>query len=262
MNTQLNAALTSILLLAGSLTPSLASGVLFPPDNWPNEDWTVSNSGSALVEPTSLQGETWLRIARTADNSGSAQVTYTGVDNQLADFTGSVILGSGNNTNIYGFGVILRSRGQTFTQPDAYYLAITDAGLGLYWGAENNFLSTLNPLATDPLSAALGDLNSSNDSQYLLEFSFIANTLKASLSVWDSVDNKKGTELASLTYTDTRPEARMVGYFAIRGGRYGGTVNSYFRDVQVTAVPESASAARGLLPTDGRLLSRYFRRNN
>lgn len=256
--------LTALAFFIGAIF-NHAEILFFPPNDWPDEDWTVSSvGGTPIVGSVTLQEKTWLQIARAASpNTGSAQVMYNGIDAQLNDIKGSVIFGI-DTISTYGSGIILRSQSTAISQTNAYYLAVTpnvsgSAKLELYWGVGNGFLSGGTLLASETLSISLGTLDATHNNQYLLEFSFVGNKLDASLASWDTVNEQKGIDLASLSYTDMRLEARSEGYFGIRGGRYGSEVATYFRDLEITAIPEPATTAFLLLPA-GYLLLHFGRK--
>lgn len=244
-------------LLTGVLLSLCASGhssvLLFPPDDFPNSDWSVRAYGSPLVESTALQGEQWLAIGRTASNNGSAQYAYNAgytnqsgtpiVDpaNQLGNIQGSVILGASDWGD--SRGIILRSVGTGFTDAgvsNAYYLAVTSGSLRLVWNVGDEYLNSADvvTLTSSTYSASLGTLTASNNNQYLLEFSAIGMQFDAALWALDGNGDKLGNALASISYLDERAEARESGFFALRGGRYGGDRTSYFRDLELNVIPE------------------------
>lgn len=169
-------------------------------DDWPSSDWSVRTQGkNPRVRITALQGHDWLEIGRpTSGQTGSGQVIYNGghfdgsgmpvtsSENQLGDLKGSVILGS-SSWGTYGRGVILRAQGSTFNNNastlNAYYLAMTADGLGLYWNSGAGYLSdaSVQRLAFDSFSSPLLALNATSNNQYLLDFSAIGLQFEASV---------------------------------------------------------------------------------
>jgi hypothetical protein len=142
---------------------------------------------------------------------------------------------------------VLRSRVSAFSGTDAYFLAVTSNGLGLYWDTGVDFVTNATSLASGSLSTTLSSL--ANGGEYLLQFSAIGTKIDAALySAWtlDESGNPVGTPIASLTYTDVREEARLSGYLALRGGRFGSNRTAYFRELEVYAIPEPSGAMLGL----------------
>lgn len=278
-------AIASVFLLL--LQPAWAAVIKLDPSHFPDPKWSVMPYGSGTVhqpyaETANLHDKTWLLIRRTGSTAGqnanSAQIIYNGGStndsgnpvsapaNQLGDFTGSVILGATSWNDFTG--VVLRGAGATFSS-GGYHLGIAyptidgerQYRLVLAWDVKNGYVSEGIMLKTSLLTSAPGTLTTSNNNQYILEFSFIGNHLEASFSIWNPTTQQKGSLLGSLSYTDTRPQARDSGYFGIRGGRYGGPGRGgYFREIQVTTIPEPSSVALLLLSAGALLLVRKRRK--
>ncbi len=257
------------------IQPAWAAVIKLDGSHFPDAQWSVMPYGSAVVhqpyvETRSLQNETWLAIARTSSTSGqnanSAQIIYNGGKtntdtgapvsdeaNQLGDVRGSMILGASNwSSDVIGF--VLRAQGAPFNNNvasrNAYILSVNilsgQPSLSLYYNVGNEYTSALQviTLATESTTeASLLALNTTSNNQYFLEFSFIGNHLTASLSLWDVVNDIKGNTFLSLNYTDTRPEARLTGYYGVRGGRFGSIRTAYFRDIEFQTIPEPSSVA-------------------
>lgn len=265
----LGAALAACSLV--SILPSAQAALLWlPPGEWPDDQWSLEIMGTTPVaEMVTLHGHQWLNLGRSATN-GSPQVIYNAghiadgapvahPDNQLGDFSGQVIIGAFNWG--YGRGVVLRAETSAYSNTHAYYLAATNTGLGLYWGVGSNFLVEEMELAFDGYTTTPENLTTGNFAQYLLEFSVIGREFQASFWALDEEGLKVGDDpLATLFYLDEREEARLTGYFGLRGGRYGGTNRpSYFRALEVTAVPEPGLLSLGLLLLAGGGLYRKLR---
>lgn len=242
--------------IAAALTSQAFSVTLMPPDAWPNSQWSEMVFANPLITSTEMHGENWLQIARTADNSGSGQVVYnagfTNVDgnpvanpaNQLSDFSGSVILGISTQGDSHG--VILRSGGSGFNSSTSYYVAISASQLRLHYGLGDAFSSTTPTkgvvLAATDHSKPLLNLRANANNQYKLEFSAIGMTFSAALWQLDTNGNVVGEDpISAFSYVDTRPEARSEGYFGLRGGRYGGSRTTSFRDLQIEIIPEPST---------------------
>ncbi|HWL51863.1 MAG TPA: hypothetical protein VNQ90_05485 [Chthoniobacteraceae bacterium] len=247
-------------LLGLGVSLPAATLTLMPPTEWPpSNQWYLFEYGSPTVGTANVDGRSWLTVERTSGLSG-AQLVYTAgsysdnglpkVDpaNQLADFTGRVVLAADTWAAADGVGVVLRSRRSSFGGDDAYYLAMSSEGLGLYWGIGNNSLAPANRLAFDAFETAPGSLDDGNS--YLLSFSAVSNRIDASLYASWTLDESGailGTPIATLSYTDLRDVARTDGYFALRGGRFTSNRTAYFRDLTVTTIPEPSVAGLGLL---------------
>lgn len=231
-----------------------------PPGDWPpSTDWYQASYGSPTVSTASINGHEWMSIARDTSTVGS-QLVYTAgfytdanlptptSENQLSDFTGQVILAASGWTAAEGVGVILRSRVSSFAGTESYFLAMNNDSLSLFWGVGTNFVTNATVLASTPLNEALTTL--ANGGEYLLSFSALGNTISASLyASWtmDEDGNPVGSPIASLSYTDLRPEARTSGYFALRGGRLGSNGRTvYFRDLEIHAIPEPSVTSLGV----------------
>ncbi len=265
----------SCLGFCGLASFAVGQTITFSPEDFGEPEWSLrmySASATTLdnVNVTELHGKDWLQIARTGTTpiiNGSAQLIYnaghyttgettpipTSVptsdpSNQLADFSGSVILGWSTLGDSHG--VLLRSRGYNFNNNattgviNAYYLAATSSGLGLYYNVGNEFHSGVGveTLAHTAWTTTPGVLNPTNNNQYLLEFSAIGLTISGSLWATDGEGNIVGENpLASLSYLDTREEARTEGYFGLRGGRYGTVRSTYFGDLEISVIPEPSA---------------------
>ncbi len=247
----------SVFLLAG-VTTTLAAPIvsLMPPEEWPATDWYQANYGSPTVQTVAINSKEWLSVSR-ASSAGGAQLVYTAgsytVDNlpvpnevnQLADFRGSVVVAASSWNAIDAVGVVLRSRVSAYHGAEAYYLGLSSSGLGLYWGVGNSFISNVTPLAIGSTSETLDAIG--NGGEYLLSFSVAGNKIDAAVySTWtlDEEGNPLGTAIASISYIDTREEARESGYFALRANRLSGSGRTmYMRDLQIHAIPEPASVA-------------------
>lgn len=263
------------LILCGINSLAVAQTITFSPEDFGSEEWSLRmystvNEAYNNVDVVELHGENWLRMRRTGVSpdpvvNGAAQLIYNAGHytvseanpaprsiptinpaNQLSDFSGSVILGWSSLGDSHG--VILRSIGPHFTNSattgvvNAYYLAATTSGLGLYYNVGNNFHTSGDELAHAAWETTPGVLNDSNNNQYLLEFSAIGLTISGSLWETDGNGNKVGEDpLAALSYLDLRPNARTEGYFGLRGGRYGSTRSSYFRDLEINVIPEPSA---------------------
>lgn len=242
----LGATVLSLLPAAGAATITL-----FPEggsQTWPSTDWNVSlPTNPVLVEAATFNGKSWLHIARPSNEYGSRSfVSYTGGSdgvtpgNQLADFNGRIILSGLSGT--YPSGVIMRARNKSQSNADAYYVAVIPtsgtangnpetARLAIYTGLGASLgASTL--LVDDPVGF---DLDST--SEYRLNFSAVGSTLTASLWSLDA-EGDPLAELASVTVQHQGATARTTGYFGLRGGVYSVVNGVYFRDLQVTVIPE------------------------
>lgn len=253
----------SVWLVAGAIGLSTAvmtgqSISLLPPelsfdDNGVinNEGWTPhtysSTSSDAAKAATftarELHSHSWLSIARTSTNNNAGQLMYT--ESQLADFSGSVVLGSGSwNATADSIGLILRGAGTAFNNSNSYYLAVNDAGLVLYYGLGNNQTSLTSQYLLEraalPEGVTLGGLGTTINNQYRLEFSFIGRELQASL--YEIQEVGEDVLLSELFYTDNRDEFREEGWFGLRGGRFGGNRGALFRDLDVSVIPEPGIA--------------------
>ncbi len=256
---------------------SLGAVTLMPPDGWPNEEWSPRLYGSPTIDTVELQGENWVRIARTSltgAGNGSGQIVYNAghynvnnipvlhEDNQLGDIAGSVIIGGSSFGDMRG--VYLRANVSNFystggkAQPLGYYIALTSSSLALYWQPGDAFAGSLTPLISDTYTTTLQPLTETTNNQYKLEFSAIGMQFDATLWSLDENGNTTGDPLASISYLDTRPEARSEGYFALRGGRYGGEISAYFRNLELSMIPEPSTA---LLVLSAGLLA-FKRRKN
>lgn len=231
-----------------------------PPGDWPpSTDWYQANYGSPTVSTASINGHEWMSIAR-ANSAAGSQLVYTAgfytdanlptptSENQLSDFTGQVILATSGWRESEGIGVILRSRVSSFSGTESYYLAINGQSLSLYWGVGTKFLTNATILESTPFDEALAAIDEGGE--YLLCFSALGNTISASLyASWtmDEDGGPVGSPIASLSYTDLRPEARTSGYFALRGGALG--INDrtvYLRDLEIHAIPEPSVTSLGV----------------
>ncbi len=260
-------------LLGMAVSLQAATITLMPPTEWPPSDqWYQFNYGSPTVGTETVNGTTWLSIARTSGLSGS-QLVYTAGSygtnglptpapaNQLADYTGQVVIGATSWAAADGVGVLMRSYRASFGSDTGYYLAMNSEGLGLYWGVGSGSLSTDNRLAFDAFEAAPVSL--ADGGQYLLSFSAVSKQIDASLyASWTFGEGGEilGTPIATLSYTDEREAARLDGYFAVRGGRFTSNRTAYFRDLSVTAIPEPSVAGLGLLGAGFGVILLRFRR--
>ncbi len=252
--------------LTGVLSSQAFSVTLMPPDAWPNSQWSEMVFANPLISSIEMHGENWLQIGRVTDNSGSGQVVYNGgstnasgvpvanAANQLADFSGSVILGISTQGDSHG--VILRSGGSAFNSLTSYYIAISGTQLRLHYGLGEAFSSETPTqgvvLAADDHSTSLLNLRPTTNNQYRLEFSAIGMIFTAALWRLDINGNVVGEDpISAFSYIDERPEARSEGYFGLRGGRYGGNRTTYFRDLQINLIPEPSTL--GLLLPAGLL---------
>ncbi len=275
----------AFLMVTGVFLLGAATGraavTLMPPD-FPDAKWSVRGyKAGAVVEQVELHNENWLRISRTGAGTdqpldNSAQVIYNagfstdGVPisneaNQLGDLTGSVILGSSSwATADRAVGLTLRAAGTAFNNQSAYFLAINNEGIGLYWGVGSEFVSLNYRLELAPFGqgVSLGTLTSSNNNQYLLEFSFIGNHLTASLWKLDAAGLPTGTAMASLEYFDTRPQYRAEGYFGVRSARWSGNTHGYFRNLEVQAIPEPSTVGLVLMSVVAGLVFIAIRRKS
>lgn len=224
-------------------------------------NWTVSerNSGSSVpyaVDLQNLQGADWLRIRRPGSPSGEnngAQMMY---NTTMGDVAGSVVIGYGGSwDSLSAAGVVLRARTQVYgpstaggTHGQKYFLALDSTGIKLFWDARAGFTSNYTVLATGALPAEYSMKRLDTQAgQYRLEFSFIGRELEASL--WELEAGVEGADLliTTLTYTDNREEYREEGFLGIRGGDFSGSRSSYFRDFEVSVIPEPGTVAAGLL---------------
>jgi len=250
-----------------------AAPIIYDIDSFPDPTWSVMPySGNANNRPyantVEMYGKTWINIYRGTSPdkpANSAQIIYNGGSkssssgnpikddavNQFGDLKGSLIIAADNWSAFYG--VVMRSAAADFATAEAYHLGISSSNsLVLVWGAGSGFVSDGTTLASKTLTGLL-PMNANANHQYLLEFSFIGMTLKASLFEWNTVTDQKGDLLGNLSYTDDRAEARATGYFGIRGGRYGSNRQGYFREVEFEAIPEPSTALL-LLPIGALLL--------
>lgn len=237
------------------LAAATSRAVIVTPTGPTDTNWTMSLYQTPLISTPTVQGKEWFAIQRDASNSGSAQAMYTGTDNQLGYMTGSVIMATANQSNAYGSGLILRSGSTSFADTNSYYLALIPANtressgnstLGLYYGGGSSILpsgsdnSTWTLLTSVQLTSNMSNL-AGNNAQYRLDFSFIGANLVANLYAWNGTNETQGSLLANLIYTETytgvTQNALTSGYFGLRGGRYGGNVTSYFRNLEVVPEP-------------------------
>lgn len=242
-----------------------------PPGEWPTTDWYQANYGTPTVQTVSMNSKEWMSFTRGA-TAGGAQLVYTagsytgenlplpGAENQLADFRGSVVVAASSWVATDAVGVVLRSRVSSYQGTESYFLGLNTSGLGLYWGVGNGFVSNVTPLAINGSTEVLESI--ANGGEYLLTFSVVGNKIDAAVySTWtlDEEGNPLGTAIASISYTDTREEARESGYFALRANRLSSTGRTmYVRDLQIHAIPEPASIAS--LGVGGALLVAFCRR--
>lgn len=252
-----------------------AASIIYDIDSFPDPTWSVMPySGNANNRPyantVEMHEKTWINIYRGTSPdkpANSAQIIYNGGSkstssgnpikndavNQFGDLKGSLIIAADNWSGFYG--VVLRSAAAEFATTEAYHLGVSSSSsLVLVWGAGSEFVKDGITLASTTLSGLL-PMNANANNQYLLEFSFIDMTLEASLFEWNTVADEKGDLLGSLSFTDSRPEARDTGYFGFRGGRYGSNRQGYFREVEFQAIPEPSTALL-LLPIGAFLLAK------
>ncbi len=267
-------AFQAFLLFLFTFSTQGATITLMPPDTWPlSNNWYQTSYGTPVVGTATANGKQWLTIGRNSGASG-AQMVYTAgsyttgglptpaPSNQLADFTGHVILGADSWAAADGVGVLLRSRVTSFHGTEAYYIAVNSAGLGLYWGTGSEVITnaSVTRLEYDAFESSLATL--ANGGEYLLSFAAINNKIEASLyASWTFDPNGSilGTPIAEISYTDARPEARADGYFSLRGGRFGSNRTAYFRELEITTIPEPSTALLGFLATGIALGAARFR---
>lgn len=246
------------LLLLGTIASPAAPLVSFmPPDDWPSAGWYQADYGTPTVKTETIDGHSWISIARNDSGGAGSQLVYTAgsstpaglpqpsPENQLGDFTGHVTIAAAGWSASDAVGVQLRSRVSVFSGTEGYYLAVNSGSLGLYWGVGTSFISNITPLVSDPLTEALTTL--AKGGEYLLWFSAVGNKIDAALyAAWtlNEDGSVNGSPIASLSYTDTRPEARTSGYFSLRGNRFGSTNRPvYFRNLEVHSIPEASTTA-------------------
>ncbi len=231
-------------------------------------DWTVATgSGSAPPSIAFHNGTNWLYMARTDATQTRNAIYYTGTglddsltDGQVADFTASVILNTGNiiaDSKDGAFGMVVKGTDATSYNvgADSYYITFragaseTNRGLAIYSNvAAHTFPVSANRLAFD------GFEKLEADADVLLRVSSIGSVLSASLWSMDANGNALD-ELASVTYTEASTAA---GYVGLRSGsQSSGVTDTYFRDFKLEAIPEPATALL-LLPAGALLL--YWKR--
>ena len=261
-------------LLAGSCllvgTPAHAQTLLinesFNKPAMPS-DWTTPNPNWWAVDVATYQGQNHLRFARPAGSTVADHVAYykgKGIDNSLTDsklanFEASVVINTGNvverGASSVAGGMIIKANSLTSygVAAGSYFIAFSPAalsgsttwapGLGIWSnlpddpaGVRANYVRTNQALAFDSFSTFTDDMD------VLLKV--ISNGSMLSASLWTLDENGLGKdEIASVSIDNA---ATDPGYIGLRGAFSNTGVNLYFRDLQVTAIPEPSAAL--LLP--------------
>lgn len=213
------------------------------------DDWTVAiGSSGTVVEVSTFNDVDYLRIGRPPDAGGVGAIAFWDGNTEFENgffpigYTGSVVLRPAA-TGVIPFGVVVGAENKTYnnnvnTNNRGFYLATNvTAGLGIWFNTLNTTTETASNtiLGEESSTWSAFDSGLSADVDYLLEFSVIGPALAASLWEMDSSGNKLGNALGSVSYTHTE---NITGFFGLKAGRIGNTRSGYFRDVDLTVIPE------------------------
>lgn len=212
-------------------------------------NWVLKKRGTApddIAQIATNNGQNALRLYRpdlgkdVGTSNYQAAVFYNGstgdvTNGRMSDFTGSMII-SLTRVNALSDtrGIVARAQSQAYVF-NGYYLAVNPTGIGI-WLNPASHIDSGKQLA---FSAFENTLLANTD--YRFEFSVLGSVLKAEL--W-SING--GSLLGSVTVDvaqqyPTDP-AYNEGYFGLRVG-YGSVDNAtYFRDLNLTVVPEPKAA--------------------
>lgn len=259
---------TLSMLLIALTTLAGVLGAVTPLDDWPT-GWVTAAHGNTLVEKEALGEEgmqvEYLKITRSG--SGVGAITFWDAGGRMSDYSGSVVMRHVFSTHSRvqdPYGVLIGAENQTYnnsatTNHRGYYIGVKpgssdgDGGLGIWF---NSVITTTNYSAdtvVDPGAYASFDFLPANI-DYLLEFSVMGPSILASLWTLDG-EGQKIVSVADVSYTASED---IEGFFGLMGGRYSGNDTRYFRDLNMTMIPEPSvvGALMGAFLIGGVLLFR------
>jgi len=177
-------------------------------------------------------GLQYQRISGGSSNS-SAAVYYTGTtgtpsDAKMMDFSSEITLRLGATLGVSSsIGMMVRTQSLSYsfsgTSFGGYYVAVTNTGLGIYSNPSDNSVP-----GTLESNFAVFVLSANTD--YLFRVSALGSMISA--EIWDSTGT---TQYASVSYGSAN---EVAGYTGLRSGYGNSSQSAYFRDLNMTVVPE------------------------
>lgn len=200
------------------------------------------NAPFTLVE---LQGKEWLHIGRGSLGTRTTGAFYTAGEssptaaNQFSDFSGSLVLMRGSLRPNAGRGIHVRSDSVNFTGLNRYSILVLGNGLGIYQGVGTTQESGAADWDGSPLAYTEFDsgVSFAANTQYYLQFSVIGDVIEADLFLYDGeLEQVVGNSLAHVSYSNAT--VTDSGYIGLHGFYGGAQYASYYRNLDISVIPE------------------------